>query len=232
MIDSCSECRRSGSCSMASGICSAGSARPHPASFRFRASNVCFTQVPCTYSAVFQLDISRLRREGQKLYPTLLYHLAGEVNRHEEFRTALDGAGRLGIYDCLHPCYTVFHPESETFSNLWTAYDPDYETFCAACRRDMEEYGNNPGLEGKPGTPENTFPVSMLPWAGFTGFHLNLQKGYDYLLPIFTMGKYCREGGRTLLPLAVQVHHAVCDGFHLCRFVNGLQERLDGDAWT
>lgn len=189
-----------------------------------------FSQVPCTYSAVFQLDITRIRRQGQKLYPTMLYHIAGEVNRWEEFRTALNGAGQLGIYDRLHPCYTVFHPESETFSNLWTEYDPDYETFCAAYRRDMAQYSSHLGLEGKPGTPESTFPVSMLPWASFQGFNLNLQKGYDFLLPIFTMGKFQAENGRTLLPLAVQVHHGVCDGFHLCRFINGLQERLEGSV--
>lgn len=187
-----------------------------------------FTQIPCTYSAVFKLDITRLRRQGQKLYPTMLYHIAAEVNCWEQFRMALDGTGQLGVYDRMHPCYTIFHKDSETFSNLWTEYTPDYEAFCEAYRRDMDQYGGNPGLEAKPGTPENTFPVSMLPWAGFEGFNLNLQKGYDYLLPIFTMGKYSEEDGKTLLPLAVQVHHAVCDGFHLCRFVNGLQARLDG----
>lgn len=137
-------------------------------------------------------------------------------------------AGQLGIYDRLHPCYTVFHPEHETFSNRWTECDPDYGTFCVAYRRDMAQYGSNLGLEGKPDTPENTSPVSMLPWTGVHGFNLNLQKGYDFLLPILTMGKYQEETGRTLLPLAVQVHRGVCDGFHLCRFVNDWQERLDG----
>lgn len=187
-----------------------------------------FSQIPCTYSAVFQLDITRIRQQRQKLYPTMLYHIAREVNRREEFRTSMNGTGQLGIYDLMHPCYTVFHSESETFSNLWTQYDPDYETFCAAYRRDIAEYGQNLCMEGKPGTPENTFPVSMVPWASFESFNLNLQKGYAFLLPIFTMGKYHEEGGKTLLPLAVQVHHAVCDGFHLCRFVNSLQERLEG----
>lgn len=57
--------------------------------------------------------------------------------------------------------------------------------------------------------------MSMVPWASFEAFHLNLQKGYDYLPPIFTMGRFHEEGGKVLLPLAVQVHHAVCDGFHL-----------------
>ena len=30
-----------------------------------------------------------------------------------------------------------------------------------------------------------------------------------------------------ILPLAIQVHHAVCDGFHICRFVNELQELIN-----
>ncbi len=185
-----------------------------------------FSQVPCTYSATFQLDITRIRRNGQKLYPTMLYHITGEVNRREEFRTAVNAAGQLGIYDQMHPCYTVFHAEKETFSNLWTIYNPDYRAFCNSYQQDVAEYGRNLGLSGKPNPPENTFPVSMLPWAGFEGFHLNLQKGYDFLLPIFTMGRYHEKDGKILLPLAIQVHHAVCDGFHLCRFVNSLQQRL------
>ena len=31
----------------------------------------CFSQSPCTYSAVFQLDITRIPQQGQKLYPTI-----------------------------------------------------------------------------------------------------------------------------------------------------------------
>ena len=189
-----------------------------------------FSQVPCTYSAVFQLDITRIRRQGQKLYPTMLYHIAGEVNRWEEFRTALNGAGQLGIYDRLHPCYTVFHPESETFSNLWCPYDPDASVFFRSYEDTLSRWGSAEGFAPQKDTPPNTFPVSMLPWASFQGFNLNLQKGYDFLLPIFTMGKFQAENGRTLLPLAVQVHHGVCDGFHLCRFINGLQERLEGSV--
>ena len=187
-----------------------------------------FSQVPCTYSAVFRLNLTNLKKQGQKLYPTMLYHIAAQVNSQEEFRTALDSEGRLGVYDQIHPCYTIFYKENSTFSNLWTEYTPNYEAFCEAYRKDMAQYGPNLGLEAKPNLPPNTFPVSMLPWASFEGFNLNLQKGYDYLLPIFTMGKYFEEGDKTLLPLAIQVHHAVCDGFHLCRFVCGLQERLDG----
>ena len=71
----------------------------------------------------------------------------------------------------------------------------------------------------------------MIPWASFTGFNLNLQRGYDYPPPIFTMGRFQEGGGRTKLPLAVQVHHAVCDGFHLSRLVDDIQALIDGEVF-
>ena len=67
----------------------------------------------------------------------------------------------------------------------------------------------------------------MIPWLTFEGFNLNLQRGYDYLTPIFTIGKYYQEDGLIKIPLAMQVHHAVCDGFHICRFINELQELIN-----
>ena len=69
--------------------------------------------------------------------------------------------------------------------------------------------------------------MSCIPWTNFTGFNLNLQQGYEYLLPIFTIGKYFSDEEKILLPLAIQVHHAVCDGFHLSRFINDLKDWVD-----
>lgn len=84
------------------------------------------------------------------------------------------------------------------------------------------DFNNSKPLVGK-----NYFNVSCIPWTSFTGFNLNLQQGYDYLLPIFTIGKYFSDDNKIMLPLAIQVHHAVCDGFHLSRFVNELQYYLN-----
>ena len=61
------------------------------------------SQLPCTYSGVFKLDITRLRQSGQKLYPAMLYCLSTVVNRHHEFSMALDEAGEPGYYDVVHP---------------------------------------------------------------------------------------------------------------------------------
>lgn len=186
-----------------------------------------FSNVPCTYSMTTKLDITKIIESKKKLYPAMLYYLTTIVNRHVEFRIAFNKDNELGVYDEMLPCYTIFHKDTETFSNLWTVYCKDYEEFYKMYENDLRQYGNQKGMFGKPDVPDNCFTVSMIPWVSFEGFNLNLQKVYDYLLPIFTMGKYYEENGRILLPLAIQVHHAVCDGFHLCRFINELQELIN-----
>lgn len=185
--------------------------------------------VPCTYSMCVRLDITALVKAEVKLYPAMLYALTTIVNRHEEFRTAYNPQGQVGVFSQMMPCYTVFHRDSELFSNLWTEFSPNYTQFLHAYQQDLAAYGQVQRMEAKPGTPANTFPVSMIPWTTFEGFHLHLQKGYEYLLPIFTMGQYQSEGGRYWLPLSVQVHHGVCDGFHVCRFIRELQELVEDE---
>ena len=58
-------------------------------------------------------------------------------------------------------------------------------------------------------------------------FNINVFDDGKFLLPIFTMGKYFERDGKRLLPLAIQVHHAVCDGYHIGVFVEKLQGYID-----
>lgn len=174
-----------------------------------------------------KMDITKIIKKKQKLYPTMLYYITTVVNKYEEFKMTIDEKGRLGMFDTMLPSYTIFHQDTKTFSNLWTEYYCKYEDFCKAYEDDMLKYSNQRGLFVTANIHENNFPVSMIPWTSFEGFNLNLQKSYDFLQPIFTMGKYYKENDKILLPLAIQVHHAVCDGFHICRFVNELQELLN-----
>ena len=40
-------------------------------------------------------------------------------------------------------------------------------------------------------------------------------------------GKTFEENGKTMLPLAIQVHHAVCDGYHVGKFIETLQANIN-----
>ncbi len=185
-----------------------------------------FSQVPCSYTITSDLDITLLRRYHYRLYPTMLYFLAQKVNAHPEFRTGFNQEGVLGVFDHMDPSYTIFHPSTETFSNIWTEYTSDYAEFCRRYDSDQKNYGMVEQFQAKPGEPEHVFPVSMIPWVTFSSFELHLPQGNRYLFPIFTMGKFVEQNGSVLLPISIRVHHAVCDGFHTARFLNELQETL------
>lgn len=181
-------------------------------------------EVRCSYSACINLDISRLN--GQRLYPAMLWLLTQTVNEMPEFRTSLTNEG-LGYYNEMHPAYTIFDKNKKTFSSIWTVYQPDYPAFLNSYEADVRRYASSTKYEPKPGRPVNSFDVSMVPWFSFTAFNLNIFGDGTYLLPIFTMGKTFEEDGKKLLPLAIQVHHAVCDGYHVGKFIESLQERIN-----
>lgn len=101
------------------------------------------------------------------------------------------------------------------------------QTFYKQYIMDVREYGTTRRFLGKPDEPSNIFTISSIPWVSFTSFNLNLPKVTHYLLPIFTTGMYFEQNGKFWLPIAIQVHHAVCDGFHIARFVNELQEAMN-----
>ncbi len=181
--------------------------------------------VPCTYSLTAKLDVTRLKHSGLKFYPAMLYYITKTVNAFEQFRTAFRDDGKLVIYNEMSPSYTVFHKDSLTFSNLWTEYSENINEFCRRYEKDFETFGTIKNFYAKPDPPENLFTVSMIPWISFDGFNLNTGN-FNYLLPIFTVGKYQLTDGKYIVPFAVQVHHAVCDGYHVCCFINKLQENI------
>ena len=181
-------------------------------------------EVVCSYSVTTNIDITPLK--GERLYPAMIWLLTKTVNEMPEFRTSLTKEG-LGIYDSMHPMYTVFNKENKNFSGIWSYFCEDYAEFLKAYEADEREYSKSTRYAPKAGTPENSFNISMAPWLTFTAFNINVYDEGKFLLPIFTLGRYFEQDGKRLLPLAIQAHHAVCDGYHVGLFVEKLQKHIE-----
>ncbi len=180
-------------------------------------------EVACSYSTTVHLDITCLKE--YKLYPSMLWLLTKTVNELPQFRTALTEDG-LGFYDDMHPSYTIFNKENKNFSGIWITFDPDYHVFLSSYQADTVKYASSTQFSPKPNRPPNSFDVSMVPWFSFSSFHINVHNQVNYLLPIFTLGKYFDDNEKRILPLAIQVHHAVCDGYHVGKFIELLQDQI------
>jgi len=177
-----------------------------------------YNQVKCTYSITADIDISILlkliKTQSVKLYPAMIHIITSAVNDIEELRTSHNDQNDLGTWNFMSPCYTVFHNDDKIFSNIWTPHSQSFSKFNHDYLHDLDTYGNVKDFIAKPNDPGNTFPISCLPWIDFTGFNLNIYDDARYLCPIFTLGKYSVKDGKTVIPLSVQLHHALCDGYH------------------
>ena len=156
--------------------------------------------MPCTYAITVDLDVTALRAvlktTGTKAYVAQVRALATVVNRHEEFRmTLVDGAP--AIWPMLHPAYTVFNPDRETFACVSTPYDADFDAFHARMSEDLADHRHATGFFPQADLPANYFDVSSLPWTSFSSFALNIKDSWDHLAPIFTLGRYEERGEET-----------------------------------
>ncbi|QKS72819.1 type A chloramphenicol O-acetyltransferase [Paenalkalicoccus suaedae] len=184
-----------------------------------------------TFSMTSNIDITKLlvelKKRHLKIYPAFIYLVSKVANSHKEFRMAMDSNGEVGYWGEVYPSYTIFDQEAHTFSSIWTKGLHDFALFHSSYEKDVDLYKNTGKLFPKTPVPENTIPISMIPWSSFTGFHLSVNNGGNYLSPIITSGKFSQLNGRTILPVSVQVHHAVCDGYHASLFINELQLLAD-----
>ncbi|NUR30297.1 MAG: chloramphenicol acetyltransferase CAT [Catenulispora sp.] len=190
---------------------------------------------PCSYAMTVELDVTEfaaaMRRSERKSYLAQVWAIATVVNRHEEFRMCLTESGAPAVRPVVHPAFTVFNQERETFACVWAPYEPGFGAFHDVAAPLLAEHARATEFFPLGDPPRDTFDVSSAPWTSFTGFTLDLGDSWDHLAPIFTLGRYTERDGRVLLPVALQIHHAAADGFHTARLLNELQSLLAEPTW-
>jgi chloramphenicol O-acetyltransferase type A len=67
--------------------------------------------------------------------------------------------------------------------------------------------------------------VSINPWFSFTALTFPYYR-HTASVPVVAIGKYYEQTGQILLPVAIQNHHALMDGYHVSQFVNNLTAYL------
>ncbi|WP_125152934.1 type A chloramphenicol O-acetyltransferase [Clostridium rectalis] len=196
--------------------------------------NYYMNDIKCTFSITANIEITNLLMEIEtnelKLYPILLYITSNIINKHKELRTSFDENGNLGYWESINPSFTIFHEDNKTFSNIWVEYLDDLRMFYTNCILEIKKYSNVKRLFAKKNQPQNIVPISCVPWFSFTGVNFNVcsYEKFPYLLPVITYGKYFKRNEEIFIPISLQIHHAVCDGYHATRFLNELQKM----AWN
>ena len=185
----------------------------------------------CSLSMTARVDVTDLvawsKTKGRKFYLNFLYILCRALNSREDYRMEYRWqTDELICYDVIHPIQYVFHEDTETFTEVYSTYDPDYETFYAAALRDLEAGKGTRDLGLDDANHPNWFDASYIPWVSYDALHLELPDGYLYLAPIVNWGKYRPEDGRLMMPVTVRMNHAVADGFLVANVFRLLEREM------
>ena len=124
----------------------------------------------------------------------------------------------------------IYQRDDGSFGFLTLPRDPSLAAFASRAKSHLERVRRASGdlfAADEPGDvrEETLVHMTALPWLAFTAFTHARGQGDDR--PKVAFGRFTEQGGRLLMPVAVDVHHALCDGRHVGRFFELFQANLD-----
>lgn len=180
-------------------------------------------------SLTVDIDVAPLlaytRKNNLKFYSAMIWVVSRVINSHNEFKYGWSNEGDLILWDYISPSYTVFNQEDKSFTKFVTEYTDNLLDFCKRTVDDQKKNKCERAIIKD--QPKNFFDVSCLPWIRYKHFDIHVFDDGKFLAPVVTWGKYGAENNKVLMPLTMNIHHAVADGFHLSRFFNEVQALID-----
>lgn len=172
------------------------------------------------------LDFTRARRLS--LFVTYHYLSAKVANEIEPFRYRLRGE-RVLVHECVD-AGAVLLLADESFTFVYFDFTKDFAAFHESSAAIVERARTEPpGLDAR-AERDDLIYHSVIPWVSFTSISHARDSRQRSGIPKISFGKYRDVGGRVLMPVSVEVHHALMDGLHVGRYFEKLQSYFDDPA--
>jgi chloramphenicol O-acetyltransferase type A len=168
---------------------------------------------------------------GAAFSSACLYAALRVANGYEPLRYRLD-AGRVLVHSLVHAGTTALL-EGDRLEFIYIDYSEAFGAFQHAVRHARDAAAQAAVATATPGVIDaqdhrtDLIHFSVLPWISFTGLSHARNWGREDSVPKIAYGGYRREGDRVLLPLSIEVHHALMDGVHVARCFEQVQALFD-----
>jgi chloramphenicol O-acetyltransferase type A len=164
-----------------------------------------------------------VKQRGISFTVAIVFFLTRAANTIPEFRYRIR-SGKAIEHDVVHPSITVLTSE-DLFSFCTFEYMENFSSFAAGAKERIAYVKEHPTLLDGP-EEDNLLFMTAIPWVSFTSFMHPLHLDPADSIPRFAWGKLFEDGERLKIPLSVQGHHALMDGYHMGRFYSELQDYL------
>jgi chloramphenicol O-acetyltransferase type A len=170
------------------------------------------------------VDVTALRpavkARGVSFTIAVVYLIGRAANDIPEFRWRIRD-GIVVEHEEVHPTATIL-VDDDLFSFSYFDYCEDFSRFARHAAEEIARVKSEPSLAER-GTRDDLLFMTAIPWVSFTSFSHPMPTAPSDSVPRIAWGKLHEREGRTLMPLEVQVNHALMDGIHVGRFFERFQ---------
>ncbi len=184
------------------------------------------------YNICMNIDVTRFlkftKEKELSFYYSMIFAATTAVNRVEELRYRIRD-GKVVFHEIVHPSFTDMSKDEkdDLFKFVTVDLEGDISEFVEKAKQASETQRDYFGMEKVAGRDDLIY-ITCIPWISFTHLSHTISLNKNDAVPRISWGKYFREGDKVLLPFSVQVNHALVDGFHVGKYIDVLQELLDG----
>lgn len=145
------------------------------------------------------------------------------VNEVPEMRYRIQGE-QVIIHDKIDAGW-VMMKDNGSIRFCYLPYTTDFANFRAQIAEITRNIENIPFDSNE--QRDNLIYYSVLPWIHFTGLSHAHRMPRNDSVPRIVFGKYKPQGTEINMPVAVEVNHALMDGFHVAQYLEKLQNAFD-----
>lgn len=178
------------------------------------------TEVDCTHA----YDIAK-----QNEYSFFAYYLHKSmiaVNAIEELRLRIHD-GKVVIFDKINAGATIGR-ENGTFGFIFVNFSDNFKIFNAELQQEILAVKNSTGLRlNDDDVKKDLIRHSTIPWTSFTALLHPTNFNKEESVPKITFGKFNIRDGKKYLPVSIEAHHGLVDGFHLAKYLDEFQNQLN-----
>ncbi len=177
-------------------------------------------EVDCT------IAYQRAKEMNVSFYAYYLYKSVQASNLIEEMKYRIIN-DEVHVVDTLSAGSTAARTDG-TFSFIYVEYAETFAEFYQSFQKEIEAVNNSTGLRlNDDDVKISHVRYSVLPWISFTAIMHPTNFNSKDAVPRIVFGKYHVVDNKKMMPVSVEVHHGMMDGYHIARYLEEFQKLLN-----
>jgi len=178
------------------------------------------TEVDCTEC------YENAKQNGISFFASYLHKSMIAVNAVEELKYRILDS-EVVVFDKINVGSTIGR-EDGTFGFVYLDFSDDFDRFNADLQNEIDAVKNSTGLRLINDDKKiDLIRHTTFPWNSFSGILHPTNFDQTDSVPKITFGKFFIREERKIMPISIEAHHGLVDGFHIAKYLKEFQSQLN-----